>query len=305
MFKEMGLFAVGGIGLYWVLSQLGRIIPIPLPPPLVGEAEFGTLQAAWVPRLGAKVTIGDTVGAQIVVDHKGRGGNFYVGFGVARATVGHGFVHTGGWFYQAVSFADDVDFKTYSVTIEGQWPDVGEGVYDCLVFVQAVGQPLNPDGSGMLLTNWSDDVFEQYNLPPPVGYTSFSGLEAVWEAEGKPGYTYIRVMPGWEFGATMSVYHIGPPQRWTVGFGIAQARAGFIFPHSPIRRFFEVEVDFGNDATWRRYEFRIIGTWPDDVFHVVWDCWKYIKDPATIIDPILKTGSVINDWDDDVFDSRT
>ncbi len=111
----------------------------------------------------------------LTFSHRGPGGTFDVGIGLAPSElVGHNPVV--GWFPLAKAIPAHSAFTSVSVVVTFAWPSsLGDGNYDTLKFIQVAGGPRDPGGGGFLLADWDEDVYGQ-----AVAANEFSGLTAIY-----------------------------------------------------------------------------------------------------------------------------
>lgn len=113
---------------------------------------------------------GDLIGATITVSHTGKGGNYDVGFGIARVYL---YAPPDGppyWMrdsidhfvYATVWFDNDSSARSYTTTVTGEWPSgLVDGTYDCFVFVIHPSRDKRTDGYGYNAGVWVSTVYEQ------------------------------------------------------------------------------------------------------------------------------------------------
>jgi hypothetical protein len=111
---------------------------------------------------------GDTFGGVVEFDHKGAGGDFDVGFGVAYSP-------TPTWAYKTVTLPDDASWMHYQVSVSGifnttEAPGTRIGT---MKFIQYKGGPRDISGKGMLLADPDADVYV-------VSKPEFSNLQATY-----------------------------------------------------------------------------------------------------------------------------
>lgn len=106
-------------------------------------------------------TPGAVCSATLSFQHKGGGGNFDVGIGLAPAsTFGHNNVTD--WFALLKAIPAHTSFTLVTVVVSFLWPsNYANGNYDALKIIQVEGGPRDPGGNGFLLANWDDDVYSQ------------------------------------------------------------------------------------------------------------------------------------------------
>ena len=120
---------------------------------------------------------GDTVGALIRVGHSGRGGTYYVGFGVANyiiipnpnPDVGPPDIKVRGpinhFVYRDFTFDSDSSLRYYDIDVSGVWPDgLPDGDYDCFAFVLHPSREMRTDGRGYDAGSWFEDIYTQQEV---------------------------------------------------------------------------------------------------------------------------------------------
>lgn len=105
-------------------------------------------------RTGASTT------ATLTFRHKGSGGPFDLGFGIAKASpIKLGPVEE--FFPQTVEIGNHpIPTKVKIKLNPVEWPDVPQGKYDAMAFVQIQGGQLDPGGEGFLDASWKKKAFE-------------------------------------------------------------------------------------------------------------------------------------------------
>lgn len=105
---------------------------------------------------------GDPITGSFTFKHKGPGGSYDVGWGLAPASfLGKNDIVR--FFFSAVNLENHPNFAPVTVKVTGvTWPtDLPNDVYDCLAFVIASNKTKNPNGEGFDIAGWDDDVYEQ------------------------------------------------------------------------------------------------------------------------------------------------
>ena len=129
-----------------------------------GQAQFTGLKAGYLGEKSSPYIVkhpGDSWGAAITFQHKGKGGAFWTGIGMAYGElVGHNppFAYA----MKTVNCTDDTDWKSYSVACSATVSAtvIKETLIDCQRFISnaqpIVGQqPPNPYG----VNNWDDEIY--------------------------------------------------------------------------------------------------------------------------------------------------
>lgn len=121
------------------------------------------------------VTPGETHSASLTFSHKGGGGYFDTGIGLARAgAAGHNNVFI--WFFKNIYIPSHTVFTPVAALISFPWPAGQQpGNFDVLKFIQTTNGPQDPGGNGFLRADWDDDV---YSLATAVD--EFSALVATY-----------------------------------------------------------------------------------------------------------------------------
>ena len=100
---------------------------------------------------------GDTLKATYRFIHKGPGGTFEIGTGLAPSrTIGHNSIVY--WLYHNEEVPPHLSPTQVEVNIEFRWPNLDPGKYDALAYIQIVGGQRDPGGDFYIIAKWKNDA---------------------------------------------------------------------------------------------------------------------------------------------------
>ena len=110
---------------------------------------------------------------KLTFEHRGVGGSYDVGFGLAPHSA-VGFHDVAYWWSLPISVSLDNVWTLYTVEFSESIPlDMPSGLKDVLKWVQTRDGPRDPGGNGFVLADWDEDIFEI------IQGTEFRNLDAV------------------------------------------------------------------------------------------------------------------------------
>ena len=164
--QKVALVGLIGVGGYIVFTLLK------------GKDEFGNLVAVYdgqAPGSNVPKNPGDSVTVGFTFDHKGPGGEFDIGIGLAPAESIFGVLGpVQQWIYQALPVSKDSDWTTQTVSMTGVIPlSITQGKKDGLKWIQSKGGARRVDGSGFKIADWDKDCYEM--MTGGIGFQNFQG----------------------------------------------------------------------------------------------------------------------------------
>lgn len=118
---------------------------------------------------------GDVCTVTLSFQHRGGGGSFDVGIGLAPAGAA-GQNNVTDWFAATKAIPAHASFTAVTQVIQFTWPtNYASGNFDALKFIQTAGGLRDPGGNGFKLADWDQDVYSQ-----AAAVDEFSSLTATY-----------------------------------------------------------------------------------------------------------------------------
>ena len=285
----LGLVIIGamGVGAYYLLLKPSE--------EKKQKNEFRSLSATY-DKTGTKIpkALGATFAVNLAFEHRGPGGEFDIGIGIAPVGVLGLSKPVTHWFLATATIPDDADWEVYpEVEITGIIPsDMAPGLKDVLLWIQAAGGKRDPNGRGFLEADWDQDVYEVLKAG-----TEFRNLEAIYESATAAIGDIFNCLLSFEYQGSGGAFD----------FGIGFAPAGFLGLTRQVTHWFTSSDPLSvlpPASSWKRIQLAIFGTIPKDMALGLKDIltWIQVDGGKRNADG---SGFVLADWDQDVYDIKT
>lgn len=240
---------------------------------------------------------GQAFGAQLSFRHKGGGGQFLVGIGIAYGEfVGHNppFAYA----MTKVTVKDEADWTSYTTLVNGIVPANIElaKLIDAQRFISKTTpvidqQPPNDFG----VNTWADEVLASIEAP------QFTDLVVVDYTPTTTPSERPKLWPGGNFGAKLNFSHKGAPLRVWTGIGISY---GAFIEHIEPFAFATQQVSLGGDIEWTLYEIDVVGVVPANIkLAKLIDAQRFISRTQPLAGNVAPDDFGINTWADEVYRS--